>query len=402
MHLTQFAIINAVATDKPIKLSDGEGLHLLVQPNGRKLWRFRYRFAGRENMLAFGSFPTVSLGQARTKREEARKLLADGTDPAAKRKLDRIASEVAARTRFGDVAAEYIENLVANGAAESTVDKNRWLLQDLAAPLAKRPVTEILPAEILLILKRIEKSGRRDTARRLRGVLGSVFRYAIVTLRATVDPTLALRGALLKPLVKHRAAITEERELGALMVAIDEYDGWPTLRAAMLFLALTMTRPGDVRHMRCTEVNFEKAIWRIPAERMKMRRPHDVPLSTQALKILREVWSLSEYGELVFPSIRSIRRPLSENAMNSALRRMGYGQDEMTAHGFRAAASTVLNERGFSPDVIEAALAHQEENDVRRAYNRATYWSERLKLMQQWADLLDEFRRFSVRGHRVA
>lgn len=402
MHLTQFAIVNAVAVDKPTKLSDGEGLHLLVQPNGRKLWRFRYRFAGRENMLAFGSFPTVSLAQARTKREEARKLLADGTDPAAKRKLDRIASEVAARARFGDVAAEYIENLVANGAAASTVEKNRWLLQDLAAPLAKRPVTEILPAEILLILKRIEKSGRRETAQRLRGVLGTVFRYAIVTLRATTDPTLALRGALLKPLVKHRAAITDERELGALMAAIDEYDGWPTLRAAMQFLALTMTRPGDVRHMRRDEVNFEKALWRIPAKRMKMRRPHDVPLSRQALEILREVWSLSEYGELVFPSIRSIRRPLSENAMNSALRRMGYGQDEMTAHGFRAAASTILNERGFKPDVIEAALAHQDENDVRRAYNRATYWPERVKLMQEWSNFLDEFRGALPRGSHAA
>jgi integrase len=389
MHLTQFAIANAVAMDKPIKLSDGEGLHLLVQPNGRKQWRFRYRFAGRENMLAFGSFPTVSLAQARAKREEARKLLADGTDPAAKRKLDRIAAEVAARNTFGDIAAEYVNNLVANGAAESTISKNRWLLQDLATPLAKRPISEILPAEILLILKRIEKSGRRETAQRLRGVLGTVFRYAIVTLRAASDPTLALRGALLKPLVKHRAAITDERELGALMAAIDEYDGWPTLRSAIQLLALTMTRPGDVRNMRRSEINFEKALWRIPAERMKMRRPHDVPLSRQTLEILRDIWPLSENSELVLPSIRSLNKPLSENAMNSALRRMGYSQEEMTAHGFRSSASTILNERGVNPDVIEAALAHQDEDDVRRAYNRATYWPERVKLMQEWADILE-------------
>jgi integrase len=185
------------------------------------------------------------------------------------------------------------------------------------------------------VLKRIEKSGRRETARRLRGTMGSVFRYAIVTLRATTDPTFALRGALLTPKVTHRPAITDEEKLGRLMRSIDEYDGWPTLRAALQLLALTMTRPGDVRHMRRSEIDLEKAVWRIPAERMKMRRPHDVPLSGQALAILRDIWSLSDHGDLVLPSIRSTKRPLSENAMNSALRRMGYAKDEMTAHGFR-------------------------------------------------------------------
>ncbi|HZS53858.1 MAG TPA: integrase arm-type DNA-binding domain-containing protein [Bryobacteraceae bacterium] len=402
MALTQFAIVNAAAKDRPLKLSDGGGLHLFVTPGGSKLWRFRYRFLGRENTLSFGSFPTVPLGQAREKRNEARRLLAEGKDPAAKKRLDRIAAASASRNTFGAVAAEYIERLQDEGASESTIAKNRWLLEDLAASFAKRPITEIYPAEILLVLKRIEKSGRRETARRLRGVMGAVFRFAIVTLRATNDPTFALRGALLKPAVNHRAAITEEEPFGRLMVAIDEYDGWPTLRVALQLLALTMTRPGDVRHMRRSEVSFSKATWRIPAERMKMRRPHDVPLSRQSLTILRDIWPLSEGSDLVLPSVRSRAKPLSENAMNSALRRLGYTKDEMTAHGFRSAASTILNERGFNRDVIEAALAHQDEDEIRRIYNRAKYWPERINLLQDWADLIDEWKRTSFRKFRAA
>jgi integrase len=395
MALTQFAITKAIAKEKPLKLADGGGLHLLVRPGGSKLWRFRYRFAGREKMLSFGSFPEVTLADARSKREEARKLIAEGIDPSVRRKLDKIASATAAKNTFGAVAAEHLANLEANGAAERTLTKNRWLLEDLAAPLASRPIAEIVPAEILDILKRVEKSGRRETARRLRGALGSIFRYAIVTLRASNDPTFALRGALLKPNLKHRAAITDERALGGLMLSIDEYDGWPTLRAALLLL-------GDVRRMHRSEVDLDKAIWRIPAERMKMRRPHDVPLSKQAVALLQDVWPLSEGGSLVFPSIRSRKKPLSDNAMNSALRRMGYSQDEMTAHGFRATASTILNERGFNPDVIEAALAHQDEDETRRAYNRATYWPERVKLLQEWANLLDEFRVTSLHNRHAA
>ena len=402
MSLTQFAILKARAKAKPYKLSDGEGLYLLVQPRGSKLWRFRYCFAGRENMLAFGAFPATPLAAARSKRDEARKLLASGADPAVKRKLDKIAAATAAQNTFGAIAAECLANMEAIGAAQSTISKNRWMLNDLAAPLANRPIAEIVPAEILDVLKRIEKSGRRETARRLRGVMGSVFRHAIVTLRANNDPTVVLRGALLSPNVKHRAAITDEKQLGGLMRSIDEYDGWPTLRAALQLLALTMTRPGDVRCMRRSEINFDKAVWRIPAERMKMRRPHDVPLSSQALKILRDIWSLSDHGDLVLPSIRSVKKPLSDNAMNSALRRMGYTKEEVTAHGFRATASTILNERGFNPDVIEAALAHQDENDIRRAYNRATYWPERVKLLEAWANLLDEFRALSISNSRAA
>jgi integrase len=402
MALTQTSIVKTVAKDKPLKLSDGGGLHLLVQPSGSKLWRFRYRFGGKENMLSLGSFPIITLAAARSKRDEAKKLLAGGTDPSVKRKLDKIAAATSAQNTFGAVAAEYLANLEKNGCAEATLSKNRWLLSDLASPLSNRPIADIHPAEILTILKRIEQSGRRESAQRLRGVIGSVFRYAIVTLRALSDPTTALRGAILRPIVKHRAAITDEKQLGALMCSIDEYDGWPTLRAAMQLLALTMTRPSDVRGMRRSEINFDKAMWRIPATRMKMRRPHDVPLSRQALAILRDIWPLSDRGELVLPSIRASDKPLSEGAMISALRRMGYTKEEMTPHGFRSAASTILNERGFNPDVIEAALAHQQENEIRRAYNRSVYWPDRVKLMQAWADLLDEFKHLSASTGRAA
>lgn len=219
-----------------------------------------------------------------------------------------------------------------------------------------------------------------------------MFRHAIVTLRADNDPTQALHGALLAPKTVGRAAITDEKAFGALLTSIDQYDGWPTIRVALQFLALTCVRPGEVRLAARSEFDLGKAVWRIPAERMKMRAPHDVPLSRQALSVLEDIWPLSENMELVFPSIRSPRRPLSEAAFNAALRRMGYGKEEVTAHGFRVTASTILNSRGYDPDVIEAVLAHQDKNAIRRAYNRASYWEQRVKLMQEWADLLDQFK----------
>jgi len=395
MALTLFAIQNAKPKGKSYKLSDGDGLSLLVQPNGSKLWRFRYRFGGKENMLTFGAFPEVMLSEARDKRNETRRVLASGKDPSEKRKLDKLAAETAKRNSFAAVAEDLLKKLEAEGAAPRTLKKKRWMLQDLASPLADRPITAISPAEILLVLKRVEGRGHRHSARRLRGAIGSVFRYGVATLRANSDPTWALRGALLKENRKHRAAITDELAFGQLLRDIDEYDGWPTLKAALRFMALTMTRPGEVRFMRRSEVIWQKAVWRIPAERMKMRRPFDVPLSRQALELLREVWPMSEGRELVFPSGDARRKRLSENAMIQALRRMGYGKEEVSAHGFRTSASTFLNERGHNGEVIEVCLAHEEQDEVRRAYNRAKYWNQRVGLMQTWADLMDELRRQS-------
>lgn len=391
MALSQLAISKAKPKDKPYLLADGGGLHLRIDTSGSKLWRVRFRFGGKPNMMSLGPFPIVSLKDAREKRDHIKKQIAAGIDPSLRKKLDRISAN--SPNTFGAIADEYIANLKANDAAPITVSKNRWFLEELAAPIRNRPVNEIVPAELLDILKKIEASGRRDTAHRLRSVMGSVFRLAVATLRATNDPTYALRGALLKVKVKHRAAITDERELGRFLGVLDEYDGWPILQSAFKFLILTMSRPGDVRHMKRAEVDFEKRLWRIPAERMKMRRPHDVPLSRQALSMLQTVWPLNEQHELVFPSLRAHKKPLSENAFNAVLRGMGYRKDQATSHGFRATASTILNERGFNPDVIEAALAHQDGNEMRRIYNRALYLPERKKLMQEWADLLDSFKR---------
>jgi integrase len=389
MPLSDFACKNAKPKAKPYRLADGDGLYLLVQKSGSKLWRLRYRYLEKENILSFGKYPLVSLLDAREKRDEAKRLLIAGINPSTRRKEEKIAAVTEARTTFGLIAEEYVGRMEERNAAAATVTKTKWLLEDLANPLAKRPIKEITPAEILQLLQKIEKSGRRETARRLRGVIGSVFRLAIVTLRAETDPTLALQGALQPPKANGRAAITDERQFGQLLAAIDHYDGWPTLKAALQFLALTCVRPGEVRGATRDEFDLKKTIWHIPAERMKMRAPHDVPLSKQALRVLEEVWPLSEHGGLVFPSIRSTKRPLSENAMNAALRRMGYGKDEVTAHGFRVTASTILNARNFDPDVIEAVLAHQDKNAIRRTYNRATYWEQRVMLMQEWGDLLD-------------
>lgn len=389
MSLSDFACKNAKPKDKPYRLADGDGLYLLIQKSGSKLWQLRYRYQEKENILSFGKYPLVSLLDARERRDDAKRLLIAGINPSTKRKEEKVTALAEARTTFGLIAEEYVARMEDRVAAASTVTKNKWLLEDLASPLTNRPIKEITSAEILQLLQKIEKSGRRDTARHLRGVIGSVFRMAIVTLRAETDPTLALQGALQPPKANGRAAIIDEKKFGQLLVAIDEYDGWPTLKAALQFLALTCVRPGEVRGATRDEFDREKAVWHIPAERMKMRAPHDVPLSKQALRVLEEVWPLSEYGGLVFPSIRSTRRPLSENAMNAALRRMGYSKDEVTAQGFRVTASTFLNVRHYDPDVIEAVLAHQDKNTIRRTYNRATYWEQRVALMQEWGDLLD-------------
>ncbi|CCJ07342.1 integrase arm-type DNA-binding domain-containing protein [Methylocystis sp. SC2] len=393
MPLTDTACRAAKGRASEYKLSDGGGLYLLVKPSGARLWNQAYRFSGKQKKLSHGPYPSVPLVEARRLRDEAKKLLASGVDPGANKKAAKLTAVISATNTFGGVAEEYLQRIEDEGAAASTVTKSRWLLVDLAGPdLGARPIADITPAEILALLQRIERSGRRETARRLRSVVGTVFRLAVSTLRAKDDPTILLRGALMAPKVQHRAAITDEKQLGALLVAIDAYDGWPTLRCALQFTALTFARPGEVRGATWAEINVEEAIWRIDGDRTKVRRPHDVPLSRQALDVLREVKEVAR-STLVFPSIRSNARPLSENAMNAALRRMGFTQDEMTAHGFRAAASSILNERGFRPDVIEAALGHQDQNEIRRAYNRASYWQERIELMQAWSDCVDKFKR---------
>lgn len=394
--LSEFKISKAKKREKPYKLSDGGGLFLLVKPNGSKLWQQKYRFADKERLLSHGPYPDVSLAKARRKRDEARELIADGKDPGVQKKLDQIAAERSARMTFKLVAEEYIDSLVARELAPATIRKQRWYLLDLAKPLHKRPISEVTPAEVLYLLKSIEKSGRRETARKMRTAMSAVFRLAVVTMRAETDPTVALKGALVPPKVVGRAAITDEKQFGALLRSFEDFSGWPVIVDAMKFQILTMTRPGEVRGAQKSEIDRDKHIWTIPADRMKMRREHKIPLSKQAMAIVEANWPLIDGVELLFPSLVSNRKWLSENAFNSALRRMGYGKEEVTAHGFRVTASTILNSRGYEPDVVEAALAHQDTNAIRRTYNRSTYWKQRVELMQEWADLVDELRAASA------
>ena len=392
MSLSNLQIKNLKQKVKSYRVSDGFGLFLLIRPSGSKAWQFRYQFMGKEKILSMGTYPILSLANARMKRDEAKRLLAEGVDPSIQKRLDQIDAEVKARMTFKEVADEYYDSLVDRELAPTTLRKKRWHIDDLAKPIHKRPIDQITAAELLHLLKPIERSGRRETAKKLRATISAVFRLAMVTMRAPADPSAVLKDALLPPKVTHRAAITNEAEFGELLRRLDDHTGWPVIPAAIKFQILTCTRPGETRGAKKQEFDLDNRIWTIPPERMKMRREHRIPLSLQAYGIVVENWSDVHEVKLIFPSLVSTRKWLSENAFNTVLRRLGYSGEEVTAHGFRTTASTILNERRFEPDVIEAALAHQDKNVIRRTYNRATYWDQRVTLMQDWADLVDEFR----------
>jgi integrase len=390
MPLTDIRCRNAKAGPKLVKLSDGGGLQLWLQPQGTKLWRLAYRFAGKQKLLAIGAYPLISLADARRARDDAKRLLAAGTDPS-QAKQDAKASQAAGQVNFRTIAEEYVAKLKREGRADTTIAKVEWLLSFAYAMIGHRAVTEIKPADVLAVLRTVERRGRHETARRLRSTIGSVFRYAVATARAENDPTFALKGALTTPVVKPRAAITDPRAFGALLRAIDGFDGQPTTHAALKLSALLFPRPGELRMAEWSEFDFEHAVWTVPAARMKMRRPHRSPLPRQAVATLKELHAVTGNSKLVFPCVRTVLRPLSENTLNAALRRLGYSQDEATAHGFRATASTLLNESGkWHSDAIERQLAHVESNNVRRAYARGEHWEERVKMMAWWADYLDD------------
>lgn len=391
MPLTDLQIRNLKPASKTVKKSDGGGLNLMVTSQGAKLWRMSYRYSGKQKTLAIGGYPIVSLEKAREARTAAKKLLSEGIDPGEAKKADKRQKRIAAGNTFQAVAEEYVEKLKREGRALSTIAKVEWLL-GLAYPfIGRQPIAEISSVEVLDVLRRVEKRGRLESARRLRSTIGSVFRYGIATARAENDPTGALRGALVAPKVTHRAAITDQAALGGLLRAVDGFDGQPTTRAALQLMALLFPRPGELRAAEWIEIDFEAAIWTIPASRTKMRREHHIPLPLQATLILRDLHGLTGSGAFVFPSIRSCHRTMSENTLNAALRRMGYTKEEVTAHGFRATASTLLNESGlWSPDVIERQLAHVEGNEIRRAYARGQHWEDRVRMMSWWAEFLDE------------
>jgi len=386
-------VANAKPTDKDYKLTDGAGLYLLVRPNGSKLWRFNYVHHGKHRTLAFGVWPEVGLADARGKRDEARRLIAAGLDPSHEQKVARAKARVEENDTFKTVAKEWIAKNEREGMADITLAKIRWLL-DMAYPkIGNRPIAKITTHEVLAVLRSVEATGRYESARRMRSVLGRVFRYAVATTRAERDPTGDLRGALTVPKSKHLAAITTANRAGELMRAIEGYTGHAITLYALRLSAHLFVRPGELRQAEWSEFDFDPSVWNLPAEKMKMRRAHRVPLSTQVVGMFEELWELTGTGRYCFPSFRTDRRPMSENTVNAALRALGFGQEEMTAHGFRAMAATLLNECGrFNPDAIERQLAHMENDGVRRAYTRGEYWDERVTMMQFWSDELDRLR----------
>ena len=391
--LNDLRIRQAKPRDRDYKLTDYDGLHLLVRPKGAKLWRLAYRFAGKQKLLALGAYPRATLGEAREKRDAARKLVANGIDPSVQRRLEKVAA-AAGGNSFREVAEELLAKQAREGRAEMTTKKNRWLLEPGFETFGDRPIGEITAPELLHALRKFEQRGRYESARRMRTVAGMVFRYAIATGRAGRDISLDLRGALTAPKVQHRPAITDPKEVGGLLRAIDGYAGQQTTRMALQLSALLFVRPGEMRHARWREFDLGGAVWNIPAETMKMDRPHRVPLARQAVGIVRQLEKVTGKGEFVFPAITSVRRPMSENTLNAALRRLGYTKNDVTAHGFRTTASTLLNEMGrWNRDAIERQLAHQEQDEVRNAYmHAAEFWAERVEMMQVWADYLDQLR----------
>jgi integrase len=391
MPLIDSVLRKAKPWPKPRKLSDGGGLHLLVQPSGSKLWRLAYRFGGKQKTLALGVYPAISLSDARNRRDAAKKLLASSIDPSVQRKVHR---QMGADSSFRAIAEEVVAKLEREERAQATLTKKRWLLDFAFPAFGDRPITEITARELLALLREVEGRGLYETANRLRSTCGMVFRYAIATGRAERDPSGDLRGALTTPQVSHRATIVDPTGIGALLRAIDGFDGQTTTRTALRLAAYVFVRPFELRHAEWKEFDLQSALWIIPPEKMKMRRPHRVPLALQSLAILRELQGVTGQGRWLFPSVRTLARPISENTLNAALRRLGYGSDAMTTHGFRAMAATRLNEMGrWNPDAIERQLAHQEANAVRRAYtHRAEYWPERVMMMQAWADYIDELR----------
>ena len=394
MPLTDTAIRNAKPKDKAYKVADSQGLYLLVNPSGSKLWRVKYRMNGTERKLSLGAYPEITLAEARTARDAARKQLAHAIDPNAAKRQARIEASIRAGNTFASVADELIEKKGREGRAVATLEKQRWLLKLLGLEFGKRPVADITPQELLHELKKHERRGRLETAKQLRAFAGQVFRYAAATARAERDPAQLLQGALVSPTVKHFAAITDPVEFGALLRAIDDYQGDPSVMYALKLTPHVFQRPGELRQMEWAEIDFEKAVWMIPTTKMKMREPHTVPLSRQAVAILRDMRSLSGSGRYVFPSVRTRARPISDNTVNAALRRMGYSKEQMTAHGFRTSASSLLNESGkWNPDAIERALAHMVPGTIRRIYNQSAYWAERVEMAQWWSDYLCALRK---------
>jgi integrase len=397
--LSDIQVKNAKPKDKNYKISDGYGLFLLVTSTGGKLWRFQYRYAGKQKLLSFGSYPEISLADARTLRNEARKQVAHGIDAGAVKKAKKASRADSDANSFEVVARQWHDKFKESWSTSHAHVTITRLERDIFPWMGKRPISEIEPPEVLAVLQRIESRGAAETARRMKIVCGQVFRYAVATGRAKRDQTADLKGALKPFLSKHMAALTDPKEVAPLLRAIDDYKGSFVVKCALKLAALFFVRPGELRATEWSEINLETAEWNIPIERMKLPLKtkqerkgqfHLVPLSHQAITILKELQPLTGHGKYVFPSHRTLLRPMSDNAVLSALRRMGFSKDEMSGHGFRAMARTILDEvLQVKPDYIEHQLAHAVRDPNGRAYNRTSYLTERRKMMQMWADFLD-------------
>ena len=385
MSLTDTAIRNAKPDRKPVKLFDAGGLYLLAHPNGGRWWRLKYRHGGKEKLLSLGTYPDVGLKDARRRRDKARKLLTDGIDPGEHRKATKRAKADSLEAVAREWHAKHVPLWVASHADKII----RRLERDIFPWLGGRSVRDVTAPELLAVLRRIEARGALDVSHRAHQNLGRIFHYAIATGRAERNPAADIRGALPPAKEKHHAAITDPKGVGALLRAIESYQGSFVTQCALRLAPLLFVRPGELRKAEWAEIDLDAAEWRIPAERMKMRAIHIVPLSVQTVAILRELHPLTGSGHYVFPGLRTPTRPMSENTVNAALRRLGYAKDEMTGHGFRSMASTLLNEQGWHRDAIERQLAHGERDAVRAAYNYAEHLPERRRMMQVWADYLD-------------
>ncbi len=386
--LTDTAIRNAKPKEKRYKLPDGGGMFLQIEPDGKRYWRLKYRFANKEKLLALGVYPETSLAVARSKRDEAKRLLADGIDPGAQRKAQKLSRATAMANSFEAVAREWFFTKQ-NGWSASNRDKVLSRLENNLFPwLGARPIAEITAPELLAVLRRTEARGVLETTHRAKQLAGQVFRYAIQTGRAERDPSQDLRGALKTPAKQHLAALTDPKKVGPLLLALDGYSGTPWVKAALQLAPLTFVRPGELRTAKWQDIDLEAAEWRFTTS--KTGQAHIVPLSTQAVAILRELYPITGDGTYLFPSPRTNTRPMSDNAVLSAMRRMGIGKDEMCGHGFRAMARTILDEvLGYRPDWIEHQLAHAVKDPNGRAYNRTAHLEGRRTMMQGWADYLD-------------
>lgn len=389
MPLTDIVVRNAKPESKPRKLADEKGLFLLIHSNGSKYWRYKYRFGGKEKLLSLGVYPDVSLAQARQRRDDARKLLANEVDPGILKQEAKRANKEIAGNSFEAIGREWYAKHSPNWAASHGDKIIRRLERDIFPWIGARPIAEITAHILLATLRRIESRGALETAHRAHQNCSQIFRYAVATGRAERDPSVDLRGALPPAKEKHHASITNPAAIGELMRSLEGYQGSFVTRCALQLAPLLFVRPGELRHAEWSEIELEKAEWRIPGEKMKMRAVHIVPLCVQAVKILRDLQALTGNGKYVFPGVRTASRPMSENTVNSALRRLGYAKEELTGHGFRSMASTLLNEHGWNRDAIERQLAHAERDSVRAAYNYAEHLVERRKMMQEWADYLE-------------